>query len=82
MRRRVTISSVDAALVIYLAGAAVALWRTDASWPIRIGLALAWPIGPAAFVVTVAILLAASLIAFPILGAIVAASTVVWWLIP
>jgi hypothetical protein len=73
-------SAVDAALVLYLAGAAVAMWRTDASWPVRIALALLWPIGPVAFLVTVTLLLAASLVAFPLFGAIVAASAVAWWI--
>jgi hypothetical protein len=74
-------SAVATALVLYVAGAVVALWRTDASWPIRIVLALLWPVGPLAFLLTVTLLLAASLIAFPVLGAIVAASTLVWWLL-
>jgi hypothetical protein len=51
-------------LTIYLAGVVVGLWRTDARWPMRLLLSLLWPIGPAAFVVTVAILLAATPIAF------------------
>ena len=67
---------------LYAAGALLALWRTDARWPTRIVLALLWPIGPIAFVVTVAILLAASLIAFPVVAGVIAAATVVigWWL--
>ena len=65
---------------IYLAGAALALWRTDASWPMRITLALLWPIGPAAFVVTVGILLAAALIAFPLVGVTAAGlAAILWW---
>lgn len=72
--------AVAAALILYAAGAAVALWRTDAEWPIRIGLAALWPLGPLAFVVTVSILLAASLVAFPLVGgAVVAVATVLWW---
>jgi len=67
---------------VYAAGALVALWRTDASWPIRIALALLWPIGPLAFLVTVAILLGASLIAFPLVATVVAVvgAAVIWWL--
>jgi hypothetical protein len=46
----------------------------------RLGLALAWPIGPLAFVVTIAILLAAALIAYPRVGvAVLAAGGLVWW---
>ena len=68
---------------IYAAGALLALWRTDASWPTRIALAALWPLGPVAFLVTVAILLGASLIAFPVVGGLVAAVVAVgvWWLL-
>jgi hypothetical protein len=44
----------NTALAIYLAGVVIGLWRTDARWPI----------GPVAFVVTVAVLLAATPVAF------------------
>lgn len=67
-------------LALYLAGVAIALWRTDASWPIRAALAVLWPLGPAAFIVTVLILLAASTIAFPLIGALAAAGALIaWW---
>jgi hypothetical protein len=51
-------------LWVYLAGVAIGLWRTDAPWPTRLLLAALWPIGPLAFVIVVAILLAATPIAF------------------
>jgi hypothetical protein len=51
-------------LAIYLAGVAIGLWRTDAPLGTRLLLAVLWPIGPLAFVVVVAILLAAAPIAF------------------
>ena len=51
-------------LAIYLAGVAIGLCRTDAPWSTRVLLALFWPIGPLAFVIVVAILLAATPIAF------------------
>jgi hypothetical protein len=51
-------------LAIYLAGVAIGVWRTDAPLPTRMLLALLWPIGPLAFVIVVAILLAAAPIAF------------------
>jgi hypothetical protein len=54
----------NTALWIYGVGVAVGLWRTDARWPTRVLLAVLWPIGPVAFVVTVAILLAATPVAF------------------
>ena len=53
---------------IYAAGVLIALWRTDAHWATRIAVAVLWPLGPLAFLVTVAILLAASVIAFPLIA--------------
>lgn len=66
---------------LYAAGAIVAIWRTDAVWPTRLALAALWPLGPLAFLVTVGILLAASLIAFPVVAGLIAAAaaTAVWW---
>ena len=68
---------------IYVLGAVLALWRTDAGWPTRIALALLWPIGPVAFLITVAILLGASLIAFPVVAGLIAAVAAagLWWLL-
>jgi hypothetical protein len=51
-------------LIAYAAGALLALWRTDGPALERITLAVLWPLGPLAFVVTVAILLLASPFAF------------------
>ena len=66
---------------LYAAGAIVAIWRTDAAWPTRLAVAALWPVGPLAFLVTVSILLAASLIAFPVVAGLLAAVTAlaVWW---
>ncbi len=68
---------------IYGVGAVLALWRTDAGWPTRIALALLWPLGPVAFLITVAILLGASLIAFPVVAGLIAAAVAAaaWWLL-
>lgn len=60
-----------ALLLVYAAGVAVGLAATDAGPGGRLALALLWPLGPLAFVVTLGVLLAASLIAFPIVGAVV-----------
>ena len=51
-------------LAVYLGGVAIGLWRTDAPLPMRLLLAVLWPIGPLTFVIVVAILLAASPLAF------------------
>ena len=73
---------VEVLWIIYAAGALVAVWRTDAAWPTRLALAILWPLGPLAFLVTVSILLAASLLAFPLVSGAIAAAVagVVWWL--
>jgi hypothetical protein len=74
-------SRVMAAVVVYVAGMVVALMRTDARWPTRLTLALLWPVGPLAFVLTVSLLLAASLIAFPLWGALVGGGLLAWRLL-
>jgi hypothetical protein len=51
-------------LAIYLAGVAIGLWRTDGPWSTKLLLSLLWPIGPLAFVIVVATLLASAPIAF------------------
>ena len=61
------------AWAVYAVGALVALARSDAGWGTRLLLALLWPVGPAAFVVTVAMLVAVGMVAFPIFGAVVVA---------
>lgn len=69
------------ALLAYLAGVLVGVWRTDGPAGIRLGLALLWPIGPLAFVITVTGLLAASLVAFPLVAAAAAvAGAILWWM--
>lgn len=59
---------------VYLAGVVAGLLLSDARPLARIGLALLWPLGPLAFVLTVGILLAASVIAFPAVAAAVLAT--------
>ena len=58
-------------LGVYVFGVVVGLLTIDARGAPRIALAILWPLGPIAFIVTVSILLLASLIAFPVFGAIV-----------
>jgi hypothetical protein len=70
-----------AALFLYIGGVVVGLLLTDGRPTERLTLALLWPIGPLAFLVTVAILLAAAAIVFPIAGIIVAGvvAAALWW---
>jgi hypothetical protein len=67
-------------LSVYAAGVLLALWRTDARLPARVAVALLWPVGPIAFMVTISILLAASVVAFPAFGAaMLVAGGIAWW---
>ena len=68
--------------LVYVAGVVWGLLVIDAHAGVRIGLAVLWPLGPIAFVITIMGLLAASLIAFPIFGAaVVALGILAVWLI-
>jgi hypothetical protein len=71
---------VGLALLIYVVGVAVGLALTDARLPVRVALALAWPIGPLAFVLVVSMLLVAALYIFPVFGAIVALGALASWM--
>lgn len=68
---------------LYVVGVLLALLFTDARPGERVLLSLVWPLGPLAFVVTVAILLAASIVAYPLVmvPAAVAVAAVVWWVL-
>ena len=66
--------------VLYVAGIAWGLLTIDARPVARVGLALLWPVGPLAFVLTITILLTASLIAYPAYGAaVLLAAAAAWW---
>jgi hypothetical protein len=68
------------ATAVYLAGVLWALVRSDATPLGRVVLALAWPLGPIAFAVTLVILFLAAHVAFPLFGAIsMMAAVAVWW---
>jgi hypothetical protein len=61
-------------LAIYVVGVVWGLIRIDARTGVRIGLAVLWPLGPLAFVVTLAVLVGAAAIAFPAFGVLLAAA--------
>ena len=73
-------SYAETAALVYVAGVLCGLFMTDGRPVERLGLALLWPIGPAAFIVTVLVLLCASVIAFPtvMLPAALALALVGW----
>ena len=65
---------------IYVVGVAIGLVATDGGPAARVGLALAWPLGPLAFVATIAGLIVVAAIAFPAFGVILAAVLAgTWW---
>lgn len=65
---------------IYVAGVTWGLIVIDARRAgVRIGLALLWPLGPLAFVVTLGVLLVSAMIAFPAFGAVVLATGAALW---
>lgn len=66
--------------ILYVAGVVWSLLTSDARPVERVVVSLLWPFGPLAFVVTVAILLAASVIAYPLVMVPAAALVaLVWW---
>ena len=68
--------------IVYVVGLLVGLLATDSGLAARIGLALAWPLGPLTFLATVAGLLVVAAIAFPFFGvALAAAIAAAWWAI-
>lgn len=68
------------ALAIYAIGVAAGLVLTDASPLARVAIALLWPLGAAAFVVTISILFVAAMLVFPVFGVLVLAAGVAGWI--
>ena len=64
---------------IYIVGVLVGLIATQGGVATRLGLALLWPLGPLAFVITVAGLLVVAAMAFPIFGVVLAAAVAAAW---
>jgi len=67
-------------LAVYLAGVVVALAVMRDPWPARVATALVWPLGPAAFVLVVAILLLASVFLWPlpVFAGVAVISALIW----
>lgn len=69
-------------LGVYLVGVVVGLIATQGGPGTRLLLAVLWPLGPLAFLITVTGLLVVAAIAFPIFGVVLAASlATTWWLL-
>ena len=64
---------------IYVVGVLVGLLATQGGAATRVGLALLWPLGPLAFLITVVGLLVVAAIAFPLFGVILAAAIAIAW---
>ena len=65
---------------IYMLGVIVGLIATQGGVATRLLMALLWPLGPLAFIVTVAGLLIVAAIAFPVFGVILAGAVgAAWW---
>ncbi len=67
--------------LIYAAGVVAGLVLGDGRPATRASLALLWPLGPLAFVVTVGILVVAAMIVFPLFGLLSAAAAGAAWLL-
>jgi len=67
-------------LGLYAAGALVGLIAVDGTAATKVALAVTWPVGIVAFVVTILILVAVAAVAFPVFGAIVVAAAAAAWL--
>ncbi len=68
------------ALLVYAAGVLVGVVAGRGSPAVRVGLALLWPLGPLAFVMTVTMLLIVAAVAFPLFGLLLAAAGAIgWW---
>ena len=70
------------AAIIYLVGVVIGLGVMRDPWPVRIGTALAWPLGPAAFIVVVSGLLVTAVILWPLIMLPAAAllAALGWWM--
>lgn len=79
--RGMSASDLAAAItILYVAGVVWGLLKSDARPVERVVLSILWPLGPLAFVVTVAVLIGASVIAYPlVMVPALAAIAVVWW---
>jgi hypothetical protein len=67
------------ALLIYLAGVLVGLWKVDAAGVRRVTLAMSWPLGLVAAALTVPILVTSALVLFPVVAAAAALGGLLAW---
>ena len=66
---------------IYVLGVIVGLLRVDGSLLTKVGIALVWPLGLLAFVVTIAMLVGVAAIAFPVFGITLVVLLIAAWVL-
>lgn len=66
---------------LYLVGVLLGLLKVDGPPSTRVALALLWPLGPLAFLLTIGLLVVVAAIAFPVFGALLAAGLAAWALL-
>lgn len=71
----------NAIVAVYLAGVVVGLLRVDGSVATKLGVALVWPLGLLAFVVTIAMLVCVAAVAFPVFGVALALAVAAAWVL-
>jgi hypothetical protein len=65
---------------VYAVGVLIGLAAAQGGAATRLGLALLWPLGPLAFIITVAGLLVVAALAYPLVGILLAAgAAAAWW---
>ena len=66
---------------IYVLGVIAGLLRVDGSLLTKVGIALVWPLGLLAFVVTITMLVGVAAIAFPVFGITLVALLIAAWVL-
>lgn len=66
---------------VYVVGVLLGLVATQGGVATRLGLALLWPLGPLAFLITVTGLLVVAAIAFPLFGVALAVAIATAWFV-
>ena len=74
-------TSAEVVAVVYVLGVVVGLWRVDGPAMTKAGVALAWPLGLLAFIVTIALLVCVAAIAFPVFGIALVVLLIAAWVL-
>jgi hypothetical protein len=74
-------TSAELVALFYLIGVVVGLWRVDGSAMTKVAVAIAWPLGLLAFIVTIALLVSVAAIAFPLFGVALVVLLIAAWML-